>query len=47
LKLLFQKADDDDGFFRWKAWQYYQDGSLPIVDGSLPLPPTNLRIVSP
>src|SRR6185295_15355601 len=21
-------ADDDGGFFRWKAWQYYQGGAM-------------------
>ena len=40
-------ADDDGGFFRWRAWQYYQDGPMTIPGGTslLPLPPTNLRIV--
>ena len=39
-------ADDDGGFFRWKAWQYYQTG--PLTLGSVPqapAPPTNFRIV--
>jgi hypothetical protein len=35
-------ADDDGGFFRWKAWQYYQ--TLPITLSSPPSAPTNLRI---
>ncbi len=40
-------ADDDGGFFRWRAWQYYQDGPVTIPGGTsqLPVPPTNLRIV--
>jgi hypothetical protein len=36
-------ADDDGGFFRWKAWTYYQSGALPA--SSQPVPPTNLRII--
>jgi len=39
-------ADDDGGFFRWKAWQYYQTG--PVTLGSVPqvpAAPTNFRIV--
>jgi hypothetical protein len=41
-------ADDDGGFFRWRAWQYYQTGSLPLTGGSgVPTAPTNLRIVTP
>jgi hypothetical protein len=36
-------ADDDGGFFRWKAWSYYQAGAMPIA--STPNPPANLRIV--
>jgi hypothetical protein len=35
-------ADDDGGFFRWKAWAYYQAGALPLP--TPPKPPTNLRI---
>ena len=27
-------ADDDGGFFRWKAWQYYQDGAMPLPSGA-------------
>ena len=39
-------ADDDGGFFRWRAWRYYQDGILPLSGVSTPpAPPTNLRIV--
>jgi hypothetical protein len=38
-------ADDDGGFFRWKAWQYYQAGAMSLSPGSsVPSPPTNLRI---
>jgi hypothetical protein len=36
-------ANDDGGFFRWKAWQYYQTGAMSL--GSAPSAPTNLRIV--
>jgi hypothetical protein len=36
-------ANDDGGFFRWKAWQYYQTGAIPLT--SAPGAPTNLRIV--
>jgi hypothetical protein len=39
-------ADDDGGFFRWRAWKYYQDGAMPIsVSNTPPTAPTNLRIV--
>jgi len=39
-------ADDDGGFFRWKAWQYYQTGVMPVPStGRAPATPTNLRIV--
>ena len=38
-------ADDDGGFFRWKAWQYYQDGAMSLpTTGTQPLAPTNVRI---
>ena len=37
-------ADDDGGFFRWKAWQYYQTGAISLTPGA-PAAPTNLRIV--
>ena len=41
-------ADDDGGFFRWRAWQYYQDGPMPLSVGSEPpSAPKNLRITSP
>jgi len=36
-------ANDDGGFFRWKAWQYYQTGAMSL--SSAPSAPTNLRIV--
>ena len=37
--------DDDGGYFRWRAWRYYQDG--PMLFGTSPPPaaPTNLRII--
>jgi hypothetical protein len=37
-------ANDDGGFFRWKAWQYYQTGAIPLSSVA-PAAPTNLRIV--
>jgi hypothetical protein len=37
-------ADEDGGYLRWRAWKYYQDGTMPL---SLPPdPPTNLRLTS-
>jgi hypothetical protein len=36
-------ADDDGGFFRWKAWAYYQAGAVPLQ--GQPKSPTNLRII--
>jgi hypothetical protein len=36
-------ADDDGGFFRWKAWAYYQAGAFPL--STPPRAPTNVRIV--
>ena len=36
-------ADDDGGFFRWKAWAYYQAGAIPL--GTPPMPPKNLRLI--
>jgi hypothetical protein len=38
-------ADDDGGFFRWRAWQYYQDGPMSLAGTAAPRPPTNLRII--
>jgi hypothetical protein len=39
-------ADDDGGFFRWKAWQYYQSGAMPLSGGGgPPAAPTNVRII--
>jgi hypothetical protein len=38
-------ADDDGGFFRWKAWQYYQDGAMALASGTPPAAPTKVRIV--
>lgn len=40
-------ADDDGGFFRWRAWEYYQAGAMPLV-GGVAVPPgqvQNVRIV--
>lgn len=40
-------ADDDGGFFRWKAWQYYQTGPMTFLPGAgaPPTAPTNLRVI--
>ena len=39
-------ADDDGGFFRWRAWQYYQSGAMTLSGGTIaPSAPTNLRIL--
>lgn len=38
-------ADDDGGYFRWRAWQYYTDGPMALTGGSPPAPPANLRII--
>ena len=38
-------ADDDGGFFRWKAWQYYQAGAM-TFSGALSAP-TGLKITPP
>lgn len=38
-------ADDDGGYFRWRAWQYYTDGTMALSAGSPPGAPTNLRII--
>jgi hypothetical protein len=35
-------ADDDGGFFRWRAWAYYQAGTLTLATLKAP---TNVRIV--
>jgi len=37
-------ADDDGGFFRWKAWQYYQAGAMTFSPALPPAAPTNFRI---
>jgi hypothetical protein len=37
-------ADDDGGFFRWRAWQYYRDGAMPM-GGDRPTAPAHLRVV--
>ena len=39
-------ADDDGGFFRWRAWQYYRDGALSLTSAQ-PTAPTNVRIIPP
>jgi hypothetical protein len=36
-------ADDDGGFFRWRAWRYYQDGAMALA--APPAAPTNLRVI--
>jgi hypothetical protein len=38
-------ADDDGGFFRWRAWKYYQDGPMTFSPEAPPAPPVNLRVV--
>jgi hypothetical protein len=40
-------ANDDGGFFRWKAWQYYQAGPMELSGSTAtpPSAPTNLRII--
>jgi hypothetical protein len=40
-------ADDDGGFFRWRAWQYYQDSPMSILPGTgqAPSAPTHVRVV--
>jgi hypothetical protein len=38
-------ANDDGGYFRWKAWQYYQTGAVPLAGSTPPAAPTNLKIV--
>jgi hypothetical protein len=37
-------ADDDGGFFRWRAWQYYQDGPMGVAISTVPSPPQNVKI---
>lgn len=40
-------ADDDGGFFRWKAWEYYRTGAMPLPEVNTPAPsaPTGFTIV--
>ena len=39
-------ADDDGGYFRWRAWRYYQDGSMLLTPPPTPpAAPTGVRIV--
>lgn len=42
-------ANDDGGFFRWKAWQYYRNGAMPLSGGVVqaPGPVRNVRILRP
>ena len=45
--LITPYADDDDGgYFRWRAWRYYQDGPMLVRSRSLPpAAPSNFRII--
>ena len=36
-------ADDDGGYFRWRAWAYYQAGALSLSTG--PQSPTGVHII--
>lgn len=36
-------ANDDGGYFRWRAWAYYQAGAMTL--GTKPSAPTNVRII--
>jgi hypothetical protein len=38
-------ANDDGGYFRWRAYRYYQDGPMPFGSVTPPAAPTNLRII--
>jgi hypothetical protein len=40
-------ADDDGGYFRWRAYRYYQDGPMSFSGSTAPVPtpPTNLRVI--
>jgi hypothetical protein len=38
-------ANDDGGFFRWRAWQYYHDGAMTFSTQAAPPAPTNLRVI--
>ena len=38
-------TDDDGGYFRWRAYRYYQDGAMTFNSGPVPSPPTNVRVV--
>jgi hypothetical protein len=38
-------ANDDGGYFRWRAWRYYQDGAMPLGSSTPPAAPSNLRII--
>jgi hypothetical protein len=39
-------GDDDGGYFRWRAWSYYQTGAMPLSGTSPPRTPTGLHVVS-
>jgi hypothetical protein len=39
-------ADDDGGYFRWRAWAYYQAGAMPLsTSAGPPRTPTGLHVV--
>lgn len=39
-------ADDDGGFFKWRAWQYYRDGAMPLLGAATPPSQVkNVRVV--
>ena len=38
-------ANDDGGYLRWRAWQYYQDGAMPLPGTHPPSSPRNLHFV--
>ena len=38
-------ANDEGGYFRWRAWAYYQEGPMTLGPSLPPAAPTNLRIV--
>ena len=38
-------ANDDGGYFRWRAYRYYQDGPMQFGPVTPPAAPTNLRII--
>jgi hypothetical protein len=38
-------ANDDGGYLRWRAWQYYQNGAMPLPGTQPPAAPGNLRLL--